>query len=65
MEENKTIKLDHLTVLSFRALARYRSINYGEYLASVNVVMDILSQIPKPIQEKLVKSDFLLDSKNG
>ena len=64
MEKKKTIKLDHLTVLSFRAMARYRSMDYGEYLASVNVVMDILNEIPKSIQEKLVKSDFLLDSKN-
>jgi hypothetical protein len=65
MEENKTIKLSPLSVLGYRVMHRYRNRDYEEYRALVNVAMDILDEIPKSIQEKLVKSDFLLESKNG
>jgi hypothetical protein len=65
MEKNKPIKLSPLSVLGFRVMARYRDNDFGEYQALVNVAMDVLKEIPKSIQEELVKSDFLLDSKNG
>tara|TARA_R100001163_G_C5065256_1_gene203147 strand:- start:20 stop:217 length:198 start_codon:yes stop_codon:yes gene_type:complete len=61
MEENKTIKLSPLSVLGYRVMHRYRNRDYEEYRALVNVAMDILNEIPKPIQEKLVKSKFLLN----
>jgi hypothetical protein len=54
MEKNKTIKLSPLSVLGYRVMHRYRNRDYEEYRALVNVAMDILDQIPKPIQEKLV-----------
>ena len=65
MEKSKPIKLSALSVLSFRVMNRYRDNDFGEYQALVNVAMDVLKEIPKSIQEELVKSDFLLDSKNG
>ena len=60
MEKNKPIKLSPLSVLSFRVMNRYRDNDFGEYQALVNVAMDVLKEIPKSIQEELVKSDFLL-----
>ncbi len=63
MEKNKPIKLSPLSVLSFRVMARYRDNDFGEYQALVNVAMDVLKEIPQSIQEELVKSDFLLESK--
>ena len=44
-------------------MARYRDNDFGEYQALVNVAMDVLKEIPQSIQEELVKSDFLLESK--
>ena len=64
MEKNKPIKLSPLSVLSFRVMARYRDNDFGDYQALVNVAMDVLKEIPKSIQEELVKSDFLLEGKN-
>lgn len=65
MEKNKTIKLSPLSVLSLRVMNRYWDNDFREYKALVNVAMDVLKEIPQSIQEELVKSDFLLDSKNG
>ena len=57
----KSITLDSFSVLSYRVMGKFSKEcpDYGEYLAVLDIAMDLFREMPKEVLEQLVKSDFL------